>query len=100
MVKARTYFLIRTFTQESIKKESQTGRVSTLGVTVQSMLESLKMDLNMGRVSGRVQKVLSVTSMRGTMPKTRSTVTVCFNGQVATCIRESTRMMRGMGMER
>ena len=67
MAKEQIFLLMEMSIWENIKKESLMGRDSIHGEMDKFILESLKMDLNMVRVNGKVEKDHSVIHMKEIM---------------------------------
>jgi hypothetical protein len=98
--KALIYSRTQIFIQENIKKASPMGKASILGKTVRFISENSNRVLNMERASGRVARDPSATSMKETMPMTKSMAAGFSIGQVETAIRESTERTNAMGSEK
>ena len=95
MVKELISSRTETPTLESIKKESQMAKGNTLGKMAPSMWESSDKVSNMVREGGRAPRDLNrAISMKETTRMTKSMVSECSLGQVATFTRVSTERTR------
>ena len=88
------------FTQESTKRGSQMGRVSTVGEMAKFMLVNSSKEWNMEKGNGEVGKGLSVINMKETIWMIRNMDLESSNGPVVIVTKVNTKMMREMDMER
>jgi hypothetical protein len=100
MVQAQTCLAMAIHLQANTDMGSLRVMVSIDGKMVVSILESFKMDLNMGRASGERMKASTAISLRETTLMTRNMDLEHFNGKVGTYTKETIRKMKEMAMGR